>query len=106
VLSDLQPKPSYVVLQTLTRELSGYHLLKRLTMDNDRDYALVFAKEGGEQKLVAWTLGEPHTAIVDAGVVSSTKLSGTKGNGERFEPKLEGQRLSLELATLPQYVTY
>ena len=105
VLPDLQPKPAYLAIQTLTRELSGYHLLKRLPLANDKDYVLVFANSSHQQKVAAWTIAEPHSALVDIKVEKSKKPNATKGNGETFKPRLESGRLSLELTPLPQYIT-
>jgi hypothetical protein len=36
----LQPKPAYVAIQTLARQLSGYRLARRLPLPDDKDYAL------------------------------------------------------------------
>jgi hypothetical protein len=64
VLPDLKPKPAYVAIQTLTRELSGYAIESRLTLTNAEDYALVFTNRTSERKLAAWTTGRPHDAVI------------------------------------------
>ena len=41
VLPDLQPKPAYRAVQTLTRQLAGYRIVRRLSVPDDKDYVLV-----------------------------------------------------------------
>ena len=60
VLPDLQPKPAYRAVQTLTRQLAGYRILRRLTLPDGEDYVLLCAGPAGADKLAAWTLGQPH----------------------------------------------
>jgi hypothetical protein len=105
VLSDLAPKPAYVAIQTLTRELSGYRVVRRLALPSDKDYALLCQNPAGAQKLAAWTLGEPHPVSLEISLKGETKPTAVGGNGERLTPKIESGRLSLELAAAPQYVT-
>jgi len=106
VLPDLKPKPAYAAIQTLTQQLSGYHILKRIPLPNEKDYAVPFANSDGKQKLVAWTVAEPHAATIELSFFSKSKpLSGTKGNGEPFTPKVSASGLSLDLTTSPQYLT-
>ena len=61
---NLQPKPSYRAAQTLTRELAGYRIARRLEMADTNDWALLCIKPDGSQKLAAWTLGAPHSATL------------------------------------------
>lgn len=67
VQSDLKPKPSYLAIQTLTRELSGYRVVRRLPLADDKDYALLCVNGEGKQKLAAWTLKEAHAVKLSAG---------------------------------------
>ena len=105
VLPDLTPKPAYPAIQALTRELSGYRIARRLTLPSDKDYVLLCANPAGEQKLAAWTLGEPHAATLDLALRGGAKLTAVAGNGAAFTPKTELGRLVLELKSAPQYVT-
>lgn len=66
VTYNLEPKPAYTALQTLTRELSGFQLEKRLSAGNPDDYILLF-KNKSARKLAAWTTGSPHKASVTVG---------------------------------------
>jgi hypothetical protein len=62
--SDLKPKPSYLAIQKLTRELSGFHLEKRIPLPGDKDHALLFKNDAGKAKIAAWTLAAPHEVKV------------------------------------------
>ena len=105
VLPDLTPKPAYVAIQTLTRELSGYRIVQRLTLPSDKDFVLLCQNPAGGQKLAAWTLGEPHPASLEISLKGETKPAVVSAKGERLTPKLESGRLSLDLGAAPQYVT-
>jgi hypothetical protein len=82
VAFDLTPKPAYTALQTLTRELSGYRLERRLDGLPEEDYALLFVNKTGARKIAAWTLARPHVIRLPYG-----------------RPEI-----SLEVGPLPKYV--
>jgi beta-xylosidase len=105
VLPDLRPKPAYVAIQTLTRELSGYRIVRRLALPSDKDYALLCTDKAGGQKLAAWTLGEPHPVSLEIRLDGAKQPAVVSGNGERLTPKIESDRLLLDLVSAPQYVT-
>ncbi len=102
VTHDLQPKPAYLALQTLTRGLSGYRIEKRLATSNTNDWVLLLSK-GPERKLAAWTTVETHLATV--GGLNCTSVNSVSGVGKVAEAKLEQDSLSLTLTAMPQYVT-
>jgi hypothetical protein len=64
VSENLQPKPAYLALKTMTTELNGYHLERKLDGMKPGDFVLVFVNNGGAHKAVVWTLAEPHTVDV------------------------------------------
>jgi hypothetical protein len=102
VTHDLQPKPAYVALQTLTRELTGYRIEKRLATAGTNDWVLLLSK-GAARKLAAWTMAESHaTTIGGLNCKSATAIS---GDGKPSEAKLTQGSLTLTLGALPQYVT-
>ena len=105
VLPDLAPKPAYLAIQTLTRELSGYRVVRRLALPSDQDYALLCQNPAHGQKLAAWTLSESHLVSLEISLNGETKPSVVSGNGERSAANIESGRLSLELGSAPQYVT-
>jgi hypothetical protein len=105
VLPDLTPKPAYVAIKTMTRELSGYRIAQRLKPESDKDYALVCQSSSGATKVVAWTTGESHLATLDVEIKDPKVFSGTVANGDRFTPKLSDGKLMLEVGPSPKYVT-
>jgi hypothetical protein len=105
VLPDLKPKPAYLAMQTLTRELAGCRIVRRLALPSDKDYALLCEDKSGAQKLAAWTLGKPHPASLEIRLKGEAKPTALSGSGERFTPRLESGRLLLDLVAAPQYVT-
>ncbi len=74
VTSDLQPKPAYLALQKMMRELNGYRLAERIKTENDRDFVLQFKKGFHRKKLAYWTMDKPHTIIVRG---ASMELTGS-----------------------------
>ena len=91
-------------IKTLTRELAGYRVARRVALPSDKDYMLLCTNQAGEQKLAAWTLDEPHSASLEISLHGEEKPTAVSGNGEPFKPQIESGRLSLALGSLPQYV--
>jgi hypothetical protein len=102
VLPDLQPKPAYVAIRTLTSELSGSRIVRRLPL-GDQDYALLLQNAAGQQKLAAWTLSPAHAVNIRLSSPAGNP-AGMRGNGESFVPKMYGGQLVLDLTAEPQYV--
>ena len=102
VTHNLQPKPAYIALQTLTRELSGYQIEKRLATGNTNDWVLLFNK-GAERKLAAWTTAESHPATIEG--LNFRSANSVSGNSKPGDAKLAKGYLSFTLTALPQYVT-
>jgi len=106
VLPDLTPKAAYVALRTMTHELAGYRILRRVSLPDEKDYLLLCPGPAGiAQKLAAWTLGEPHTVSVDVALDNKSKAIGLLGDGRSFAPKIEAGHLEMDLTGMPQYVT-
>lgn len=75
----LNPKPAYQAIQTMTRELGGCRLAYRQIMSDTNDFILVLTNSAGRTRFAAWTSGEPHSVTV---------------NGH----------LNVELGTMPKYL--
>ena len=86
VTDKLAPKPAYLALQTMTRELSGCKITRRLQGYGDKDYVLLFGKKHAPAKIAAWTLAQPH----------SVHLTIKHKNGTTGE-------MILDLSGLPKY---
>ena len=81
VKEDLEPKPAYTALETMTEELSGFRLERRLDGLAESDFVLLFVNGAGTRKTAAWTLAQPHVV----------HLTGVQ------------PEISLELGPLPRY---
>ena len=105
VTHDLKPKPSYVAIQTLTRELSGYRIAGRHSTGGEKDFVLILTNAKGETKLAAWTLGEPHSVGFDLKPTPATELSFVDRHGERGRIGIETNHFIINLAAAPEYIT-
>ena len=105
VNNDLTPKPAYVAVQTLTRQLSGFHIARRLQTASEEDFVLLLTDDTGAQKLAAWTAGAPHTISLDAGIPAAN-VSAVDGQGRVLQIKdTTGPALAIDLQIAPQYLT-
>jgi hypothetical protein len=105
VLPELEPKPTYDAIKTMTTELKSYRILQRLATANDQDFLLLCGGSGRSKKLVAWTVGEAHSVTVPLRLLGRNRLTAVLGNGAGLTPKIQSGSLVLELGPLPQYVT-
>jgi hypothetical protein len=101
---DLVPKPAYGAVQTLTRQLAGFRVARRLDAAGSEDFVLLMVNAAGDQKLAAWTTGKAHELALDAGLPSS-EVAAVDGQGQPFELKAGGATLRLNLSSAPQYLT-
>jgi hypothetical protein len=104
VQANLEPKPAYLAVQTLTRELGGYRFERRLPLENDQDFILLWVDSSGKQALAGWTLADPHAVSVKVELTQEQDLSAVTFDGHRFVPKRKGGALLLSLGATPQYV--
>jgi polysaccharide biosynthesis protein PslG len=109
VTADLNPKPAYVAIQTLTRELSGYRISSRYDLENTNDFVLVLTNSRHEMKLAAWTLGAPHQVALNLQPTSGKQLTlisgeGHSGVGQKSELEIQSDRFMLLLDDHPEYV--
>jgi hypothetical protein len=104
VMPDLRPRPAYLALETMTHELTGCHISRRLPLASDEDYVLVCTDPANRQKLAGWTLGEPHSVAVPLNPAEPVGIVVIDSTGVSVPPKLESGRLVLELTASPQYV--
>lgn len=106
VTHDLQPKPAYVAVQTLTRALAGFRVIARHPTGSEDDWVLVLKNAAGETKLAAWTLAaNPRSITVRLHSTTTMEFPLTRSDGSALKLKADGNQLVLELAASPQYVT-
>ncbi len=96
-----QPKPAHLAAQTLIRELSGFHLLRRIPLASDADYALVFTN-GAANKQVVWTTGAPHPVSLP---VAASSIIVTDMTGHERTLLVQGGRAMLRITGDPIYLT-
>lgn len=101
----LRPKPSYVAIETMTRQLDGFRIARRLPMPDENDYVLLCVDAAGDRKLAAWTVADPHDALVDPGVASDAGVTVVGSRGQHLPSRLFEGKLRLALSAEPQYVT-
>jgi hypothetical protein len=99
---DLRPRPAYRAVRTLTGELAGYRVVRRLDVGSEQDFVLLLADKAGRRKLAAWTLGDPHA--VASGLQGAGKVSGVTAFGEPYTPRESPKGLLLDLAAAPTYL--
>jgi hypothetical protein len=105
VTHDLQPKPAYHAVRTLTNQLSGYRVARRLATGDSAAWVLLFVDAAGNQKLAAWTTREPAPIRLGLGL-SAGAVSGIDGLGQPLAIRVEHGQLAVELDNLPQYFTF
>ena len=104
VTPDLKPKPAYVAVQTLTRELNGYKVDRRLQTESDQDFILLCTNPAQEQKLAAWTQSPPHTVSLYV-TASAHPVSAVGSDGKAAPVDRAANGLVLNLGPAPIYVT-
>jgi hypothetical protein len=105
VTMELKPKPAYLALQRFSRELSGYRVVRRLSLESEDDYVIVCANAAGKQKLAAWTLGEPRTIQLKMESEDGHSLVYAAGDGESSTLIVKSGQVLLPLSPLPCYLT-
>jgi hypothetical protein len=101
---DLKPKPAYAAVQTLTAELGGYRVVRRLDVGGEKDYVLLMGKGDKARKLVAWTLGEAHAVVVAGVVAPGAQAKGKTISGESYAARVTAEGLVIDLTPSPRYV--
>lgn len=100
VHTDLSPKPAYHALKTLTTELAGYRIERRLDCGRHSDYALHLRRAGQPEKLALWTTAEPHPVMLPVQRTGRIRLEAVTGFGTRFRLETDAPRQN----TAPQPV--
>lgn len=106
VTHELQPKPAYQAVWTLTNQLSGYRIARRLAAGDSAVWVLLCVDAAGNQKLAAWTTGEPAPIRLALGLTADDAVSAVDGLGQPLAVRMEGGQLAVELDSLPQYLTF
>ncbi|MGH8506863.1 MAG: GH39 family glycosyl hydrolase [Stenotrophobium sp.] len=103
VYPDLSPKPAYIAIRTLTHTLAGFHLVRRLELEQPWDYALLFENDAGRRIIAAWTLWSPHVISLPAFTNASTPML-VSGDGKISTARTKNRHIELEFSPTPQYL--
>lgn len=103
VTHDLLPKPAYIALQTMTRELAGYRLVKRVPTSNSDAWVLLLQNARREQRLAGWTVKDPADVEIPFTPANGVSLKVTDGQGVQTTRPLTPTQLRLQLNPSPQY---
>jgi polysaccharide biosynthesis protein PslG len=104
VSNQLALKPSYNAVKTMTAELRGHSVVRRLSATHEDDYVLLLENRAGDQKLAAWTAGKPRRSRVRVSAGDVVKV--VDGQGKPLTASVADGNLSLDLDAAPQFVTF
>jgi hypothetical protein len=104
VTEDLTPKPAYIAIQTLTRELSGYRISSRYDTGDTNDFVLILKNTKGETKLAAWTRGASHPITLPLQSTTFKELTLVNNVGKESKLGIENGQVSISLDGNPQYI--
>jgi hypothetical protein len=103
VTQNLEPKPAYIALQSMTRELAGFHIERHCATGNTNDFVLELT-DGKSRKLAAWTVADAHTITLPLKGNSAERVGVCSRDGGRRLAKIEDGKLMLELSGSPSYI--
>lgn len=100
VYRDLKPKPSFLAGQALAKTLQGYRYVRRASLREVDDYALILRK-GADVALAVWTTAEAHevTLPLPPGEARVVEMMGTE-----HAATVTADGLKVTLSGSPQYV--
>ncbi len=101
--SVFEPKPAYQAAKTVSQFVDGYAYQRRLPVDSDSDYVLVFSR-GDEVRIAAWTTTTASHRVfipIKEGQFTITKHTGENAGSTSSSP----QGLELTITAAPIYLT-
>jgi hypothetical protein len=106
-----QAFPVFNACKTLTEQLKGYRLDKRLEMNSPRDYVLRFVSDSGAVKLVVWTAqpsGQTPDKIPPHNVKIPMEGTGSRETSDIYGKKgtvnVQGGKIEITLTGAPRYI--
>lgn len=103
--------PAYDACKVMVEQLGGYRLAKRLPLDAPLDFALLFEKPSGEQKLVVWTAPPANQSpdktrehAVELPVDAPGPLERCDLYGKKSPLTVADGKISVTLTGSPQYI--
>lgn len=111
LVTEQGPRPSGKAAKAMFEQLNGYRFVRRLNTNYPQDYALLFARDTGERKLVVWTAPEAGEAPEKAIPHDMQISTGGQGGiavvdlyGASVEPRAVGDGHSITVSGAPAYV--
>lgn len=103
VTIDLQPKPAYIAIKTMSEQLKGFTFVKRAEIKNSNDYILFFRDGKGNGKAVAWTTEIPHNISLKGIFPDGLEFKPVNWEGKIIKSE-DGIKDNLPVSGLPQYI--
>ena len=102
VRNDYSAKPSYLAARTIATTLSGYRFLRRIPVELQTDYLLLFQNKA-RVAMALWTTEEAHTIILPISVddVAVVGMTGDEG----VIPS-QGEGLAVPISQSPRYLVF
>jgi hypothetical protein len=105
VQNNLELKPAYVAIQTMTAQLGGYRIARRLDLGKKEDYALLLENSAGAQKIAAWTTEMAHGGTINTGLENENEVAVVSWNGQPLPGKFQKGHIEVTLVPQPQFIT-
>ncbi|MCJ7549819.1 MAG: glycoside hydrolase family 5 protein, partial [Anaerolineae bacterium] len=102
VRNNYTAKPAYESAQTLSTILGGYRFLRRVSLENDDDYLLVF-QSGDRVAFAMWTIADAHIVILPISVYGVSVVEMT---GDEHVLESEGEGLAVPITQSPRYLLF
>ena len=99
---DFSTKPAYYAAQTLLTTLDGYRFMRRIPLERDDDYLLLFLR-ADQPALALWTSGESHT--IHLPLMADGALL-VEMMGARSTLSGAGDGLEIEIDGAPRYLLF
>jgi hypothetical protein len=103
VTEALEPKPAYVALKTMTAELGGFSIVRRINVGTEDAFVFVLANSDKQERLAAWAEKEPRTVQVPSRVRGNGAVLITDSQGAKKTRSIEGT-LTLDLTARPIFL--
>jgi len=106
VTNSLSAKPAYTALLTMSKQLTGYTFVNRVTTASSQDYVLMFVNAQGKRKAVAWTASgtDYATTVLPSLTKSAIAVTITNMSGTNSSAKITAAGVPLTISYAPQYI--
>lgn len=103
--NDLSPKPAYIALQTMTRELDGFRVVRKLELQEKDAVVLLLANNSNDQRLAAWSLKDSLQIKLPLNRTGEASVTVINLRGEKASSNVSAGELMLDLTASPQFLS-